>query len=150
MSYDANTANTDAAGFRNKFNHDGDYLGWARAPGFNPLKLLAVVVGFAIFPPLGVAALVYFIWNARRHRWHGWRGKAMSEGFSCGRGRMSRTGNSAFDAHRAKVMGDLEEERRAFAAHRAEERRKRDQDAFEAFQTERNQANQAPEDESKP
>jgi Protein of unknown function (DUF2852) len=117
-------------------HEQGDYLWWAKTPGFNPFKLLAVLAGFAIFPPLGVAALVYFIWNSRRHAWQG--REAWASGRGCGhRGRMGRTGNTAFDEHREKVLSELEEERKAFSEYRAEQRRKRDQDAFDAFQEKR-------------
>ena len=40
---------------------------WATTPGFHPGKLAAVVVGTALFPPLGLAALAYFLWNHRRY-----------------------------------------------------------------------------------
>ena len=152
MSYETNTSGADAGhDHRGRFNRDGDYLWWAKTPGFNPFKLLAVIAGFAIFPPLGIAALVYFIWNARRHG-GGWRHAhaAMGEGRGCGhRGRMNRTGNVAFDEHRAKVLNELETERQAFADHRAEERRKRDQEAFDAFQAKRESEGDKPADEAK-
>ena len=132
MSYE----NTAGPG-RGWHNSDGDYFAWAKTPGFNPFKLLAVIAGFAIFPPLGIAALVYFLWNGRRHGGH-WRHHAKGEGMGCGhRGRMNRTGNAAFDEHREKVLSELEAERQAFAEHRAEQRRKRDQEAFDAFQAKR-------------
>ena len=151
MSYETNTPGADAGqDYRGRFNRDGDYLWWAKTPGFNPFKLLAVIAGFAIFPPLGIAALVYFIWNARRNG-GGWRhGQAMAEGRGCGRrGRMGRTGNVAFDEHRAKVLDELEAERQAFAEHHAEERRKRDQEAFDAFQAKRKSEGGEPADEAK-
>jgi Protein of unknown function (DUF2852) len=122
MTYD-----TQASG--HPFNRDGDYLGWAKSPGFNMPKLLAVLAGFAIFPPLGIAALIYFLWNSRRHYGHGSHGSAGRGG--CGR--RGSTGNAAFDEHRAEVLRGLEEERQAFRAHRAEERRKRDAEALDAF-----------------
>lgn len=122
-----------------------DYLWWAKTPGFNPIKLLAVLAGFAIFPPLGIAALVYFIWNSRRHSRQS--REAWTAGRRCGhRGRMSRTGNAAFDEHRAKVLNELEEERKAFSDYRAEQRRKRDQDAFDAFQEKRREDGDKPAD----
>ena len=165
MSYQTNPAN-DASGsnqsnYRGRFDHDGDYLWWAKTPGINPLKVLSVVAGFAIFPPLGVGALVYFIWNARRHSWdsQSWgrrsgserQGFASGEGHGCGRGRgrMGRTGNVAFDEHRAKVMTDLEVEGQAFNEHRAEQRRKQDQEAFDAFQANRGSSSETPLDEKK-
>ncbi len=137
MSYDTH-ANADgtANGYNQFRHHNGDAFGWARRPGFNPMKAVAVIAGIAIFPPLGLAALAYFIWNERRSKRDGsgyrnYRGEGRG---GCGRGRgMGRSGNVAFDENRAKVMQDLEDERRAFAEHRAEERRKRDQEAFEVF-----------------
>jgi hypothetical protein len=153
MSYETNSAGEAAGsnqfGYRGRFNHDGDYLGWARTPGFNPFKLMAVIAGFAIFPPLGAAALVYFIWNSRRHSWSGHEAHARGEGRSCGRGRMSRSGNAAFDEHRASVLNELEAERRAFAEHRAEQRRKHDQEAYDAFQAKRSSEGEKPADEKK-
>ncbi len=143
MRYQTNS-NTDGASGPG-FNREGDYLWWAKAPGFNPFKALAVIAGFAIFPPLGIAALVYFIWNSRRHggHWHG----AHAMGRGCGhRGRMNRTGNVAFDEHREKALSELEAERQAFAEHRAEQRRKRDQEAFDAFQAKRKAEGDKPSD----
>ena len=145
MSYEhtagADTGNTgkDRHGHygRHHFNGRHDPMGWAKRPGFNPMKALAVVAGFAIFPPLGVGALAWFIWNERRWRRDG-QGFTAFDGEGrpmCGRrghGRW-RTGNQAFDAHADKVMEDLAEQRRAFHEYRAEQRRKRDQEAFDAF-----------------
>jgi Protein of unknown function (DUF2852) len=135
MSYETH-ANADgtAKGEHHFRGHNRDSFGWAKRPGFHPLKAAAVVGGVLIFPPLGLAALAYFIWNERRAgndapHFSGHRG--MGRG-GCGRAR-GRTGNAAFDEHRANVMQNLEDERVAFEAHRAEERRKRDEDAFEAF-----------------
>jgi Protein of unknown function (DUF2852) len=136
MRYEQAAAGQEKTGSDYRFDRGGDYLWWAKTPGFNPYKLLAVIAGLAIFPPLGIAALVYFIWNGRRHGGH-WRGER-GMGRGCGhRGRMNRTGNVAFDEHREKVLNELDAERQAFAEHRAEQRRKRDQEAFDAFQEKR-------------
>ena len=59
---------------------------------------------------------------------------------------MNRTGNVAFDEHREKVLNELEAERQAFAEHRAEQRRKRDQEAFDAFQAKRKDEGDKPAD----
>jgi hypothetical protein len=147
MTYEENTSGPFAG-----HNNHRDPLGWAKAPGFNPPKLFAVLAGFAIFPPLGLGILGYFLWNNRRSGWdgprHAYRGAA---GRGCGvgyermgRGRMGRSGNTAFDEHSAKVMNDLDEERRAFSEHRAEQRRKRDQEAFDGFQAQRNTKDEEP------
>ncbi len=159
MSYETNMNADGAAAGEQNFGHGrGDAFGWAKRPGFNPFKALAVVAGFAVFPPLGIAALVYFVWNERRfrHSGQGFAGQGFAgQGFGgrgfgghgfegrhgCGRGRgMGRTGNVAFDEHRAKVLNELEAERQAFAEHRAEQRRKRDQETFDAFQAARSKA----------
>ncbi len=136
--------------YRNHMDQN-DYFAWAKTPGINPMKVAAVVAGFAIFPPLGGAALLYFLWKSRRHGWHGnayamaggapeeagdighrhrcggWRGRHH------GRGYRRWTGNAAFDQHQAEAIEKLRAEREAFWAFRAEERRKRDQDAYDAF-----------------
>jgi Protein of unknown function (DUF2852) len=147
MTYETN-ANADGfAKGRHHFRHShGERFGWAKRPGFNPVKALALVTGIAIFPPLGIAALGYFIWNGRRFRQdgHSFGGEGRDFGAfegrrGCGRGtHMGRTGNVAFDEHRAKVLNDLEAERQAFAEDRAEQRRKRDKEVFDAFQAKRN------------
>ena len=130
------------------FNGHHDPLGWAKRPGFNPMKAVAVVAGFAIFPPLGIGALAWFIWNERRWRRAG-PGFAAYDGEGrrmCGHGRGHRswrTGNVAFDDHAANVMDELARQREAFRDYRMEERRKRDQAAFDAFQA--SQAAKAPE-----
>lgn len=119
-------------------NHwqDHDYLAWAKTPGFNPMKLAAVVAGFAIFPPIGVAALLYFLWASRRSYGYG-PAYAMGEGHhrhrGCGRGRSRWTGNAAFDEHQAEIMQNLRAEREAFRAYREEKRRNRDREAYDSF-----------------
>ena len=45
------------------------------------------------------------------------------------------TGNAAFDEHQAEVINKLREERRAFFEYRMAERRKRDQQAYDAFRS---------------
>lgn len=129
---------------RNRWNEQ-DYFSWARTPGINPMKVATVVAGLAIFPPLGVAALLYFVWKNRQYR--GWdmyspayAGGPGNGGFGprghhrCGgRGRGRWTGNTAFDEHQAGVMQNLRAEREAFWNYRQEQRRKRDQEAFDAF-----------------
>ena len=136
MTYEENTKSQHSG-------HNYQGFGWATAPGFNPPKLFAVLAGFAIFPPLGVAALAYFWWNSRRSRWDGpAREFGGRMGHGCGRGRgfgrgFGRSGNSAFDQHSEKIMNDLAQERQAFHEHRAELRRKRDQEAFDGFQASR-------------
>lgn len=141
MSYEAHATADGTNGHDSQFNrHNGEAFNWAKRPGFNPMKAVAVVGGLAIFPPLGLAALAYFIWNERRYRHDGFApqrdGETRRGGCGHRRGNrhgLGRTGNAAFDEHRAKVMQDLEEERAAFEQHRTDARRKRDEEAYEAF-----------------
>ena len=150
MTYDKNSSESDgyrgSGGSREGFSGPrgpqwgNDPLGWAKRPGFHPLKAVAVVAGFALFPPLGILTLGYFLWNSRRHAW-GQGGPAYAGGHGMmgrcgGRGRRGPfTGNQAFDEHQMEQINKLREERRAFHEHRTEQGRKRDQEAYEAFRT---------------
>ena len=132
MTYDK--SNSESDGYRGP-QWGGDPLGWAKQPGFHPLKAVAVVTGFALFPPLGVLTLGYFLWNGRRHAsGQGGSAYAGGPGMKHGCGRRGRfTGNQAFDEHQMEQVNKLREERQAFQEHRAGQSRKRDQDAYEAF-----------------
>lgn len=127
-----------------------DRWSWATRPGFHPLKALTVLGGFALAPPLGVLALGYFLWNSRHSFGHHYGpgpsaeqfagGPGMSSGMGrgrCGGGyrgmRRWSSGNEAFDRHARETMEKLRDERRAFFEYRANERAKRDQQAYDAF-----------------
>ena len=132
--------------YQGRFQNQGGPgpLWWAFTPGFHPLKVVVVIAAFAIFHPLGIVLLAWFIFNAIAARRHGWShgpyafssagGSPDGRSSTCRRGhRTGRSGNTAFDEHSAKVMSDLEQESRDFAAAREAERNKRDLEAFEAF-----------------
>lgn len=135
-------------GFGQNSHHRGFYRGgpnmnWATSPGFHPGKLAAVVISTAIFPPLGLAALAYFLWNSRSHYYNSQGGPAAAGGH-CGRshhmrhrgfGMMRPTGNAAMDEHSEKVLNDLAETRRAFWDYKTAEKAKRDAQAFADFQS---------------
>ena len=95
MSYETNMNADGTTNGEQHFRHGrGDAFGWAKRPGFNPYKALAVVAGFVVFPPIGIAALVYFVWNERRFRnggqgfgGNGFRGHGFEGRHGCGRGR---------------------------------------------------------------
>ena len=127
------------------FGHGRPGFDWATTPGFHPGKVAAVVVGTALFPPLGLAALAYFLWNNHRYANAGGPmpfaqgGRCGHHGMGRGMGRgMRPTGNSAFDEHAAKVLNELAETRQAFAENRAAAKAKRDAEAFAQFQAARN------------
>jgi Protein of unknown function (DUF2852) len=94
-----------------------------------PLKLLLAGAAFLICPPLGLLALGFLAW-----RYFGW-------GHGCGdrhRGFRHSTGNSALDAKRRETLQALDEEAEAFVDFARRERERRDREAYERFQAERN------------
>jgi len=133
--------------------------------GFHPVSIVVMVIGFMIAWPLGLLVLAYILWGERL----GWRERLQSfgagvrdgiarstfardtfrNGGASHRGRSgfgfgSSTGNSAFDAYRAREMERLEaerrrleDERRDFEAYMRDLRRARDQDEFDRFKAER-------------
>jgi len=92
-------------------------------PGWTPLTVLAMVLGFMIFWPLGLAVLAYILWGERfgfsgdrAERWIN-RQKSFAGGW-CRRGEGFRgwgnqtSGNAAFDDYRDEQLRRLDEERR--------------------------------------
>jgi len=132
----------------------------ALRPGWTPLSIALMVLGFIVFWPLGLAMLAYIIWG---HRLPEFRQQAREAGadfkrsFGCGGfhrsygGTTYSSGNAAFDEYRAAELKRLDEERRKLDEMRAEFeeyvrnlRRARDQEEFDRFRSER-QAKRAPE-----
>lgn len=127
-------------------------------PGFHPLSIGLMVIGFLIAWPLGLAMLAYMLWGDRFDVWPRFKafmqglGQGLKEG-SCGCGPASvlhtvpgygTSGNSAFDAYRAAELERLEaerrrldEERREFETYMAQLRRARDQEEFDRFKADR-------------
>ncbi len=120
-------------------------------PGFHPLSIGLMVMGFVIAWPLGLAMLSYMLWGDRMRAFADGlrRGFDQARGGRFGQSCSSFTsgfssGNSAFDAHRAAELERLEaerrrldEERREFEAYMAHLRRARDQEEFDRFKAER-------------
>jgi hypothetical protein len=98
-------------------------------PEWSPFTVLAMVLGFIVFWPLGLAVLAYVLWGERfggsadrAERWagrgkqwanwcHGNQSQSARRGFGPGFGNAS-TGNAAFDAYREEQLKRLDEERR--------------------------------------
>lgn len=95
--------------------------------------IAAMVLGFILFWPIGLALLAYMIW-----------GKQMF-GKSCKTNRMHRdygslrapSGNLAFDSYKAETLKRLEDEQSAFQEFLDRLRRAKDQTEFDAFMDER-------------
>lgn len=90
--------------------------------------IAAMVLGFILFWPVGLALLFYMIWSKR-----------MSSPKSCSSRRHSSrsSGNSAFDAYRDDTIRRLEEEQDAFHAFMERLRNARDKAEFDQFMNDR-------------
>ena len=120
-------------------------------------ELLAMVLGFMVYWPIGLAVIVWKVWQ-KKTGYYGDLGSMMREKmaqaggfarqwegpFARGAGRASwgarQTGNSAFDEWRTAELNRLEEERRKleaaerdFADYIANLRRARDREEFDRF-----------------
>lgn len=111
---------------------------WSVRPGWSPVTVGLMVLGFIIAWPLGLAVLAYILWGDRLHTY-------MDEArYRFGSRRAGDTGNLAFDDYREQELKRLEEERRKLDAMREEFdqfmhelRRAKDKDEFDRFMNER-------------
>lgn len=111
--------------------------------------LAAMVAGFVLFWPIGLAILAYMIWSKRmfssRHALapdssrglRCGRRHARSEAWSHARTALRPSGNAAFDAYKAETLRRLEEEQRAFEEFLSRLREARDKAEFDQFMEER-------------
>ena len=109
--------------------------------------IAAVVAGFIIFWPVGLALLAYMIWSKRmfgsscnsQDRQARWAAK-MDRKFET-RGRhghgQGATGNVAFDTYKADALRRLEEEQEAFESFIQRLRDAKDKAQFDSFMEER-------------
>jgi hypothetical protein len=98
-----------------------------------------IVVGFALFWPVGLAALMFVIFSGRMRSW-----KMESRGRwynmsnqGCGWGRQHSSGNAAFDEYRAETLRRLEEEQKEFREYLERLRKARDKEEFDRFMADR-------------
>lgn len=120
-------------------------------PGWTPITIGLMVLGFVAFWPLGLAMLAYILWGDRfqglardaRDQWRSSPFKGAVDQMAQGTS-YARTGNVAFDDYRERELKRLEEERAKLDTMRAEFddflrelRRARDQDEFDGFMADR-------------
>lgn len=94
-----------------------------------PAWIVAMILGFVAFWPLGLAILGYMIWSKR-----------MFTGKSCrqsARYYAAPTGNVAFDAYREETLKRLEDEHREFLEFLAKLREAKDKAEFDQFMNQR-------------
>ena len=94
--------------------------------------IVAIVIGFFVFWPIGLAILFYMIWS-KRMGCNSWNRHLRSKN----RMHMGSTGNSAFDSYREETLKRLEEERDAFLSFLDELRSAKDRAEFDQFMTRR-------------
>lgn len=99
-----------------------------------PAWIVAMVVGFFIAWPIGLALLVYTVWSGRMKNFgKRWRGC----GKSSSRQDRHSSGNVAFDEYRHETMKRLEDEQEAFVSFLDKLRKAKDQAEFEQFMADR-------------
>jgi uncharacterized protein DUF2852 len=101
--------------------------------------IAAMVLGFVIFWPVGLALLFYMIWSKRMfnsscHRRSGSYRKPWGRH---SRASSSDTGNSAFDTYKSDTLARLEREQHDFEAFLTRLRESKDKVEFDAFMNER-------------
>lgn len=107
-------------------------------PGWSPVTVILMVVGFIVAWPLGLAVLAYILWGDRMQTWFD------EARYRWGTQRANASGNLAFDEYRERELKRLEEERRKldtmreeFDSFMHELRRAKDKEQFDRFMNER-------------
>jgi hypothetical protein len=139
--------------------------GWSPPPFWHPegisrpFGIAAMVLGFALWWPVGLALLFFMIFSGRlgcgRRRWaHAAQGQTGSTWQSCvppwanwcaGAERKPQTsGNHAFDEYRAETLRRLEEEQNEFSSFLERLRFAKDKAEFDQFMAERRQTPRPP------
>jgi predicted CopG family antitoxin len=98
--------------------------------------IAAMVLGFILFWPVGLALLIYMIWSKRMFGKSCRRGASARHGFHA----MTSSGNSAFDAYKADTLRRLEEEQKSFQEFLERLREAKDKAEFDQFMEERARA----------
>ena len=111
-----------------------------------PAWIIATVLGFIIWWPIGLGLLAYLIWSGRMGCGNKlqWKQHFMQEakrfgGGLGGFGPLRATGNAAFDAYRQETLRRLEEEADEFQTFLDRLRKARDKAEFDQFMAERGQ-----------
>lgn len=101
--------------------------------------IVAMVLGFIFFWPVGLALLAYMIWSKRmfssKSR-RSCRSKSRHDGH-----RFRSSGNTAFDAYKADTLTRLEEEQGNFEAFLERLREAKDKSEFDTFMDDRAETN---------
>jgi hypothetical protein len=122
-------------------------------PGWSPLTIALMVLGFIVFWPLGLLMLGYILWGEKfggsADKAQGWINKQKAwcgnQKSRHGFGFQSQSGNAAFDDYRAEQLRRLDEERRrldeevnSFHEYMRNLRMARDREEFDRYMAEKN------------
>lgn len=102
--------------------------------------IIAMVLGFIIFWPVGLALLAYILWSKRMFSQSCGQNRFDRHHQSTRDGMMGTTGNAAFDAYKADMLTRLENEQRAFEGFLQRLREAKDKSEFDAFMDDRARA----------
>jgi hypothetical protein len=121
-----------------------------------PAWIALVVLAFIVWPPLGLATLLFVIGSGRMFRL-GWCGRGAGRWYHTEDGRDGRrwhgwhgpsSGNVAFDEYRAETLRRLEDEQREFKDFLDRLRHAKDKAEFDQFMSERGRRPSPPEPEA--
>ena len=122
-------------------------------PGWSPLTIALMVLGFITFWPLGLLVLGYILWGEKfggsADKAQGWINKQKAwcsdKRAHHGFGYQSQSGNAAFDEYRDEQLKRLDEERRRldnevndFNEYMRNLRMARDREEFDRFMRDKN------------
>jgi hypothetical protein len=97
-----------------------------------PGWIIAMVLGFIFFWPVGLALLFYMIWSKRMFSCSSNRSQHMPR-----MGGFKSSGNTAFDAYKAETLNRLQQEQEAFEAFLERLRAAKDKSEFDQFMEDR-------------
>jgi hypothetical protein len=120
-----------------------------------PVWIALMIVGFALYWPIGLAILAYLIWSGRMGCWkHGHRRRWRDDGGDWMQEKMRRwsggeqraaSGNRAFDDYREATLRRLEDEQREFVTFLEQLRLAKDKAEFDEFLNQRRRRPETPE-----
>ncbi|MDD9715926.1 DUF2852 domain-containing protein [Dinoroseobacter sp. PD6] len=96
-----------------------------------PAWIVAMVLGFIFFWPIGLALLAYMIWGKKM-----FKSQSTCKSYSLTHGFKS-SGNTAFDAYKADTLRRLQDEQEAFEAFLDRLRAAKDKSEFDQFMKDR-------------
>lgn len=110
-----------------------------------PAWITAMVLGFVVFWPIGLAVLAYMLWSGRMGcwknkgpgQWHNERAGNKKSRWGGSQWRHGSSGNRAFDEYREETLRRLEDEQREFTDFLERLRHARDKAEFDQFMAER-------------